>query len=197
MPASGVRTHTTARFEFDRDTYTPCTSEELPSLAVKDAMIADRSDLVAGLADVLLASVVAVGVTISPMTVSAATRDERNVTPMVCSGNEWPSKQDDRPLIDSPPAAIAATRSRASRSRWRAEVAPRRRLWRGPAQAGALQRPPTARNRCPLELDGGAYAPSGDGRAGGACPASAWRRSRSQRWKRCGEARYGECARSC
>jgi len=43
--------HTTARLEFDRETYTPCTSEELPSFAVKDAMIADRSDLVAGRAD--------------------------------------------------------------------------------------------------------------------------------------------------
>jgi len=40
--------HTTARFESDRDTYTPRTSDALPSFAVKEAMIADRSDLVAG-----------------------------------------------------------------------------------------------------------------------------------------------------
>ena len=38
-------------WSFDRDTYTPRTSEELPSPAVKAAMIAERSDLVAGRAD--------------------------------------------------------------------------------------------------------------------------------------------------
>lgn len=87
MPASGVRTHTTARLEFERDTYTPCTSEELPSLAVKDAMIAARSDLVAGLADALAASAIAAGVTVSVTTASAAVRAGR---------------KDERRIIDSP-----------------------------------------------------------------------------------------------
>jgi len=77
MPASGVRTHTTARLEFERDTYTPRTSEELPSLAVKDAMIAARSDLVAGLADALPASAVAVAITVSAMAASTAMKAER------------------------------------------------------------------------------------------------------------------------
>jgi hypothetical protein len=75
-----VRTHTTARLEFDRDTYTPCTSEELPSLAVKDAMIADRSDLVAGRADELAASAAVAAVTASTMTADARRESERNVT---------------------------------------------------------------------------------------------------------------------
>jgi len=73
-----VRTHTTARLEFDRETYTPCTSEELPSLAVNDAMIAERSDLVAALADEPAAAVA--GDTASAMTAGATRENERNVT---------------------------------------------------------------------------------------------------------------------
>ena len=80
MPASGVRTHTTARLEFDRETYTPCTSEELPSLAVKAAMIAARSDLVAGRADELVASALEAGIRASAMTTGATRESERNVT---------------------------------------------------------------------------------------------------------------------
>lgn len=80
MPASGVRTHTTARLEFDRETYAPCTSEELPSLAVKDAMIAERSDLVAGRADEPVASAAVAGVMASTMTADAMREWERNVT---------------------------------------------------------------------------------------------------------------------
>jgi hypothetical protein len=80
VPASGVRTHTTARLEFDRDTYTPCTSEALPSLAVNDAMIAERSDLVAGRANEPPANAVVAGVTASAMTAGATRESERNVT---------------------------------------------------------------------------------------------------------------------
>ena len=86
MPASGVRMHTTARLEFDRDTYTPCTSEELPSLAVKDAMIADRSDLVAGRADEPAATAAVVDVMAITMAASAAGESERSVTSMDPSG---------------------------------------------------------------------------------------------------------------
>jgi hypothetical protein len=75
-----VRTHTTARLEFDRETYTPCTSEELPSLAVKDAMIADRSDLVAGRADEPAANAAVAAGTASTMTADATRESERNVT---------------------------------------------------------------------------------------------------------------------
>ena len=77
-----MRTHTTARLEFDRDTYTPCTSEELPSLAVKAAMIAERSDLVAGRADELAASAFAAGVTAITMAASATEEHERIVIPV-------------------------------------------------------------------------------------------------------------------
>jgi hypothetical protein len=90
MPASGVRTQTTARLEFARDTYTPRTPEELPSLAVKDAMIAALSDRVAGLADGLPASAVAAGVAVSDMTASAVANDPRNVTPTVRRGDGRP-----------------------------------------------------------------------------------------------------------
>jgi hypothetical protein len=84
-----VRTHTTARLEFDRETYTPCTSEELPSFAVKDAMIADRSDLVAGRADEPVASADVAGVTASTMTVTASAVGEskRNITPIDPNGS--------------------------------------------------------------------------------------------------------------
>ena len=80
-PASGVRVQTTARLEFDRDTYTPCTSEELPSLTVKAAMIAERSDLVAGRADELLAGALATDVRAIAMTASAGGESERSVIP--------------------------------------------------------------------------------------------------------------------
>ena len=80
MPASGVRTHTTARLEFDRETYTPCTSEELPSFAAKAATIAARSDLVAGRAEELLANAAVVGVVASTMTASATVESERSFT---------------------------------------------------------------------------------------------------------------------
>jgi hypothetical protein len=90
MPASGVRTHTTARLEFDRDTYTPDTCEELPSLAVKAAMIAERSDLVAGLADgEPLASATVTGVTISAIAATAAVKDERNLMSRLANGGQW------------------------------------------------------------------------------------------------------------
>jgi hypothetical protein len=89
MPASGVRTHTTARLEFDRDTYTPCTPEELPSFAVKDFIIADRSDLVAGRADALAPSADAV-ITVSAITASAPRTDERNFAPAGRNGMQWP-----------------------------------------------------------------------------------------------------------
>jgi hypothetical protein len=76
-----VRTHTTARLEFDRETYTPCTSEELPSLAVKAAMIAALSDLVAGRADELVASATVADVNPIAITASTAAGErERNVT---------------------------------------------------------------------------------------------------------------------
>jgi hypothetical protein len=83
MPASGVRTHTTARLEFDRDTYTPCTPVELPSLAVNDFMIAVRSDRVAGLADELAAGTASAAVRVNATTASATinertTRAHRN-----------------------------------------------------------------------------------------------------------------------
>ena len=81
-----MRTHTTARLEFDRDTYTPCTSEELPSPAVKEAMMADRSDLVAGRADELLASAAVAGTSVTTMTASAAGESRRNVTPIDSNG---------------------------------------------------------------------------------------------------------------
>jgi hypothetical protein len=82
-----VRTHTTERLEFDRDTYTPCTSEELPSFAVKAAMIAERSDLVAGRADELVASAAEADIRAIAMTASAAEDSERNVTPVDASGS--------------------------------------------------------------------------------------------------------------
>jgi len=44
-------------------------------------MIAERSDLVAGLADPLLASALTAGVNISVVTASAAVKDERHVEP--------------------------------------------------------------------------------------------------------------------
>jgi hypothetical protein len=75
-----VRAHTTARLELDRETYTPCTSEELPSLAVNDAMIAERSDLVAGRAEEPAANAAVAAVTASVMTASTASESERNVT---------------------------------------------------------------------------------------------------------------------
>ena len=53
------------------DTYTPCTSEELPSLAVKDVMTADRSALVAGRAEETAANTAVTGVT--AITMSAET----------------------------------------------------------------------------------------------------------------------------
>jgi hypothetical protein len=82
-----VRRHTTARLEFDRETYTPCTSEELPSLAVKDAIIAARSDLVAGRADEPVANAAVVGVTASTMKASATVESERSVTSMDPNGS--------------------------------------------------------------------------------------------------------------
>ena len=66
--------------EFDRDTYTPLTAEELPSLAVKDLMIAARSALVAGLADELAASARAARVDTSTTTMIATVNDERTIT---------------------------------------------------------------------------------------------------------------------
>jgi hypothetical protein len=81
-----VRTHTTARLEFDRETYTPCTSEELPSFAVKDAMIAERSVLVAGRAGEPVASADVAGIRAITMTASAAGDSERNVTPEMLVG---------------------------------------------------------------------------------------------------------------
>jgi len=75
-----VRTHTTARLESERDTYTPCTSEALPSFAVKDAMIAERSDLVAGRTDELAALAAVAGATATTMRTSAAAENRRNVT---------------------------------------------------------------------------------------------------------------------
>jgi hypothetical protein len=72
--------HTTARLAFDRDTYTPCTSEELPSLAVKDAMIADRSDLVGGRAVEPAASAAVVDVMAVTMAAIATVESERRVT---------------------------------------------------------------------------------------------------------------------
>jgi hypothetical protein len=85
-----VRAHTTARLEFDRDTYTPCTSEELPSLAVKDAMMADRSDLVAGRADELLARAVLAGTTVTTIAASAAKERERTVTATTLMARDGP-----------------------------------------------------------------------------------------------------------
>jgi hypothetical protein len=121
-PASGVRSHTTARLEFDRDTYTPCTPEELPSLAVKDFMIADRSDLVAGLADELPATALAASANVSAMTASPAMK-ERNVTPLERNHAQWQRNRDERSLIESFPAATSAGRSRARRNRRRVQGA--------------------------------------------------------------------------
>lgn len=78
-----------ARLEFDRETYTPCTSEELPSLAVNDAMIAERSDLVAGRADEPAANAAVAAVTASTMTAGATRESERNVTPIDPNGSGW------------------------------------------------------------------------------------------------------------
>jgi hypothetical protein len=96
-----VRTHTTARLEFDRDTYTPCTSEELPSLALKEAMIADRSDLVAGRADEPVASAVAGGMAANTTRASVAGEGERNVTPVDPNGHRTVVPADERNLIAS------------------------------------------------------------------------------------------------
>ena len=74
-----MRTHTTARPELDRETYAPCTSEELPSLAVKAAMIAALSDLVAGRAELVASAAVADVNTIITASIDAGKR-ERNVT---------------------------------------------------------------------------------------------------------------------
>jgi len=49
-------------------------------LAVKDAMIAERSDLVAGRADEPAANAAIAGVTASAMTTGATRESERNVT---------------------------------------------------------------------------------------------------------------------
>jgi hypothetical protein len=87
VPASGVRTHTTARLAFDRETYTPCTSEALPSLAVNDAMIAERSDFLAGRADEPVANAAVVGVTASAITAGTTKESERNVTSMDPNGS--------------------------------------------------------------------------------------------------------------
>jgi hypothetical protein len=79
MPASGVWTHTTERLVFDRDTNTPCTPAELPSLATRALMIAARSERVAGLADELLATAAAAAVNVSAVTATVA-MNERSVT---------------------------------------------------------------------------------------------------------------------
>jgi hypothetical protein len=88
-----VRAHTTARLEFDRDTYTPCTSEELPSLAVKAATIAERSDLLAGRAPDPAASALPTGVTASIVNESAASDIERIVTLMNANGRRRAQSQ--------------------------------------------------------------------------------------------------------
>ena len=75
-----MRTHTTARLEFDRETYTLWTSDELPSLAVKAAMIAALSDLVAGRANELVASATVADANVVAITASAAGERELNVT---------------------------------------------------------------------------------------------------------------------
>ena len=66
--------------ELDRETYTPCTSEELPSLAVKAATIAALSDLVAGRADELVASATVADVNTIATASTAVGEPERNVT---------------------------------------------------------------------------------------------------------------------
>jgi hypothetical protein len=71
--------HTTARLGFDRETYTPRTSEELPSLVVKDAMIADRSDLVGPRAVEPAARAAVVDVMAVTMAASATVESERSV----------------------------------------------------------------------------------------------------------------------
>jgi len=82
--------HTTARLEFDRDTYTPCTSEELPSFAEKTATIAERSDLVAARPAELLASALAVGaIKIASPTAPATAQGERQRTFTDRAGVAW------------------------------------------------------------------------------------------------------------
>ena len=63
-----------------RDTYTPCTSDELPSFAVKAAMIAERSALVAGRAYELDASAPATGTSAVSMQTTTTGASERGVT---------------------------------------------------------------------------------------------------------------------
>ena len=100
MPASGVWTHTTESPVFDRETYTPCTPEELPSFATKAFMIAARSDRVAGLADELLATAAAAAVNVSAVTASVAMTERKGTAPDR-SPTAWERKRDERSLIDS------------------------------------------------------------------------------------------------
>ena len=97
---------------FDRETYTPCTPEELPSFATKAFMIAARSDRVAGLADELLATAAAAAVSVSAVTARVAA-NERKVTAPNRSPTAWERTRDERSLIDSSrPRAPTAYRER-------------------------------------------------------------------------------------
>jgi len=73
-----VRTQTTARLESERETYTPWTPAELPSLAFRAATIAERSDLVAGRAYEPPASATLAAVTASAIAAIAERRSERD-----------------------------------------------------------------------------------------------------------------------
>ena len=65
----------------ERDTYTPLTPWEFPSLAAKDFMIAARSDLLAGLAGELAASALAARADASTVVPSVAVNDKRVIKP--------------------------------------------------------------------------------------------------------------------
>ncbi len=176
-----MRSHTTARLEFDRDTYTPFTAEELPSLAMKDFMIAARSDLVAGLADELPASALAARVDASTTTASAAINDERTITPTIVTLTEWPSggESEISEVSFAHLTAIAAGRLRVRLGRRRVQTAQRWQLSRVPARSAMSPLLPTARDLCRPEGGGDACAPCAARSAAAMSPAaSGWWRSR-------------------
>ncbi len=73
-----MRTQTTARLESERETYTPWTPAELPSLAFRAARIAERSDLMAGRAYEPPASATLAAVTPSAIAAIAAIAERRS-----------------------------------------------------------------------------------------------------------------------
>jgi len=88
-----VRSQTTARDEFDRDTYTPSTPDALPSLAMRDLMIAARSDLVADLASELAAPALAASANAITVAASVPVSDERAIWDTMQIVRHWVNRR--------------------------------------------------------------------------------------------------------